>query len=123
MGCEAKSQLKLDLCRKKQHAAEALAGSARARLQACTSFRAKTTTLMGHMAKAEATFQKCRKMLKIDEAKLSKTMQTSSGRRSLPRPRPRVWLRVSKSVNMWPRVLRENTSRSSSVATLHTMLC
>merc|ERR1740133_57875 len=30
--CEAKSQLKLDLCRKKQHAAEALAGSARARL-------------------------------------------------------------------------------------------
>merc|ERR1719281_496706 len=56
--CEAKSQLKIDLCRKKQHAAEALAGSARARLQACTSFRAKTTTLMGHMAKAEATFQK-----------------------------------------------------------------
>merc|ERR1719506_1823412 len=43
--CEAKSQLKIDLCRKKQHAAEALAGSARARLQACTSFRAKTTTL------------------------------------------------------------------------------
>merc|ERR1712166_1344851 len=77
--CEAKSQLKLDLCRKKQHAAEALAGSARARLQACTSFRAKTTTLMGHMAKAEATFQKCRKMLKIDEAKLSKTMQINSG--------------------------------------------
>jgi len=34
--CEAKSQLKIDLCRKKQHAAEALAGSARARLQACT---------------------------------------------------------------------------------------
>merc|ERR1711957_463908 len=63
----------------KQHAAEALAGSARARLQACTSFRAKTTTLMGHMAKAEATFQKCRKMLKIDEAKLSKTMQINSG--------------------------------------------
>merc|ERR1711998_346476 len=79
MGCEAKSQLKIDLCRKKQHAAEALAGSARARLQACTSFRAKTTTLMGHMAKAEATFQKCRKMLKIDEAKLSKTMQINSG--------------------------------------------
>jgi hypothetical protein len=77
--CEAKSQLKIDLCRKKQHAAEALAGSARARLQACTSFRAKTTTLMGHMAKAEATFQKCRKMLKIDEAKLSKTMQINSG--------------------------------------------
>merc|ERR1719345_262353 len=77
--CEAKSQLKLDLCRKKQHAAEALAGSARARLQACTSFRAKTTTLMGHMAKAEATFQKCRKMLKIDEAKLSKTMPINSG--------------------------------------------
>merc|ERR1719272_2677466 len=77
--CEAKSQLSIDLCRKKQHAAEALAGSARARLQACTSFRAKTTTLMGHMAKAEATFQKCRKMLKIDEAKLSKTMQINSG--------------------------------------------
>jgi len=77
--CEAKSQLKIDLCRKKQHAAEALAGSARARLQACTSFRAKTTTLMGHMAKAEATFQKCRKMLKIDEAKLQKTMQINSG--------------------------------------------
>merc|ERR1712028_296109 len=34
---------------------------------------------MGHMAKAEATFQKCRKMLKIDEAKLSKTMQINSG--------------------------------------------
>merc|ERR1719272_207283 len=77
--CEGKSQLSIDLCRKKQHAAEALAGSARARLQACTSFRAKTTTLMGHMAKAEATFQKCRKMLKIDEAKLSKTMQINSG--------------------------------------------
>jgi hypothetical protein len=77
--CEAKSQLKIDLCRKKQHAAEALAGSARARLQACTSFRAKTTTLMGHMAKAEATFQKCRKMLKVDEAKLQKTMQINSG--------------------------------------------
>merc|ERR1712022_27833 len=79
MGCEAKSQLKIDLCRKKQHAAEALAGSAHARLQACTSFRAKTTTLMGHMAKAEATFQKCRKMLKIDEAKLSKTMKIHGG--------------------------------------------
>merc|ERR1711937_273825 len=77
--CEAKSRLKIDLCRKKQHAAEALAGSARARLQACTSFRAKTTTLMGHMAKAEATFQKCRKMLKIDEKKLQKTMQINSG--------------------------------------------
>merc|ERR1711937_82742 len=77
--CEAKSQLKIDLCCKKQHAAEALAGSARARLQACTSFRAKTTTLMGHMAKAEATFQKCRKMLKIDEKKLQKTMQINSG--------------------------------------------
>merc|ERR1711959_41756 len=77
--CEAKSQLKIDVCRKKQHAAEALAGSARARLQACTSFRSKTTTLMGHMAKAEATFQKCRKMLKIDEKKLQKTMQINSG--------------------------------------------
>merc|ERR1711966_322828 len=77
--CEAKSQLKIDLCRKKQHAAGALAGSARARLQACTSFRSKTTTLMGHMAKAEATFQKCRKMLKIDEKKLQKTMQINSG--------------------------------------------
>jgi hypothetical protein len=77
--CEAKGKLKIDLCRKKQHAAEALAGSAKARLQACTSFRAKTTTLMGHMAKAEATFQKCRKMLKVDEAKLSKTMQINSG--------------------------------------------
>merc|ERR1712100_447163 len=32
--CEAKSRLKIDLCRKKQHAAEALAGSARARLHA-----------------------------------------------------------------------------------------
>merc|ERR1711871_1429004 len=77
--CEAKARLKIDLCRKKQHAAEALAGSARARLQACTSFRSKTTTLMGHMAKAEATFQKCRKMLKIDEKKLQKTMQINSG--------------------------------------------
>ena len=34
---------------------------------------------MGHMAKAEATFQKCRKMLKIDEKKLQKTMQINSG--------------------------------------------
>merc|ERR1711871_634221 len=75
--CEAKSRLKIDLCRKKQHAAEALAGSARARLQACTSFRAKTTTLMGHMAKAEATFQKCRKMLKIDEKKRQKKLATA----------------------------------------------
>merc|ERR1719271_789432 len=36
--CEAKSRLKVDLCRKKQHAAEALAGSARARLRACVKF-------------------------------------------------------------------------------------
>jgi len=34
---------------------------------------------MGHMAKAEATFQKCRKMLKADEKKLAKTMQINSG--------------------------------------------
>merc|ERR1712072_176879 len=39
--CEAKSRLKIDLCRKKQHAAEALAGSARARLRACVKFRGK----------------------------------------------------------------------------------
>merc|ERR1711937_325643 len=77
--CEAKSQLKIDLCRKKQHAAEALAGSARARLQACTSFRAKTTTLMGHMAKAEATFQKEHALLKTNEEKLRKTMQINQG--------------------------------------------
>merc|ERR1711937_174074 len=77
--CEAKSQLRIDLCRKKQHAAEALAGSARARIQACTSFRAKTTTLMGHMAKAEATFQKEHKLLKQDESKLRKTMQINQG--------------------------------------------
>merc|ERR1711959_232261 len=32
-------RLKVDLCRKKQHAAEALAGSARARLRACVKFR------------------------------------------------------------------------------------
>merc|ERR1711937_798302 len=77
--CEAKSRLKIDLCRKKQHAAEALAGSARARLRACVKFRGKSELLMGHMAKAEATFQKCRKMLKIDEKKLQKTMQINSG--------------------------------------------
>merc|ERR1712054_52718 len=77
--CEAKARLKIDLCRKKQHAAEALAGSARARLRACVKFRGKSELLMKHMATAEATFQKCRKMLKIDEAKLQKTMQINQG--------------------------------------------
>merc|ERR1712022_101507 len=56
--CEAKSRLKVDLCRKKQHAAEALAGSARARLRACVKFRGKSELLMKHMATAEAKFQK-----------------------------------------------------------------
>merc|ERR1712093_811041 len=77
--CEAKSRLKVDLCRKKQHAAEALAGSARARLRACVKFRGKSELLMKHMATAEAKFQKEHKLLKIDEEKLRKTMQINGG--------------------------------------------
>merc|ERR1711939_686951 len=77
--CEAKSRLKVDLCRKKQHAAEALAGSARARLRACVKFRGKSELLMKHMATAEAKFQKEHKLLKEDEAKLRKTMQINGG--------------------------------------------
>merc|ERR1712057_113782 len=77
--CEAKSRLKVDLCRKKQHAAEALAGSARARLRACVKFRGKSELHMKHMATAEAKFQKEHKLLKIDEKKLQKTMQINSG--------------------------------------------
>merc|ERR1719271_1664322 len=77
--CEAKSRLKVDLCRKKQHAAEALAGSARARLRACVKFRGKSELLMKHMATAEAKFQKEHKLLKQDEEKLRKTMQINQG--------------------------------------------
>merc|ERR1712164_138690 len=77
--CEAKSRLKVDLCRKKQHAAEALAGSARARLRACVKFRGKSELLMKHMATVEAKFQKEHKLLKIDEEKLRKTMGINSG--------------------------------------------
>merc|ERR1712057_137749 len=77
--CEAKSRLKVDLCRKKQHAAEALAGSARARLRACVKFRGKSELHMKHMATAEAKFQKEHKLLKQDEAKLRKTMQINQG--------------------------------------------
>merc|ERR1712164_45830 len=77
--CEAKSRLKIDLCRKKQHAAEALAGSARARLRACVRFRGKSELLMKHMATAEAKFQKEHKLLKQDESKLRKTMQINQG--------------------------------------------
>merc|ERR1711968_406613 len=77
--CEAKSRLKIDLCRKKQHAAEALAGSARARLRACVKFRGKSELLMKHMATAEAKFQKEHALLKEDEAKLRKTMQINQG--------------------------------------------
>merc|ERR1719238_154077 len=77
--CEAKSRLKVDLCRKKQHAAEALAGSARARLRACVKFRGKSELLMKHMATAEAKFQKEHKLLLVDEEKLAKTMQINQG--------------------------------------------
>merc|ERR1711959_210020 len=77
--CEAKSRLKIDLCRKKQHAAEALAGSARARLRARVKFRGKSELLMKHMATAEAKFQKEHKLLKTDEEKLRKTMQINQG--------------------------------------------
>merc|ERR1711871_980299 len=77
--CEAKSRLKVDLCRKKQHAAEALAGSARARLRACVKFRGKIELLMKHMATAEAKFQKEHALLKADEEKLAKTMQINQG--------------------------------------------
>merc|ERR1711975_54683 len=77
--CEAKARLKIDLCRKKQHAAEALAGSARARLRACVKFRGKSEPLMKHMATAEAKFQKEHKLLKVNEEKLRKTMQINQG--------------------------------------------
>merc|ERR1712159_985822 len=77
--CEAKARLKVDLCRKKQHAAEALAGSARARLRACVKFRGKSELLMKHMATAEAKFQKEHKLLKVNESKLRKTMQINQG--------------------------------------------
>merc|ERR1712230_322401 len=77
--CEAKSRLKVDLCRKKQHAAEALAGSARARLRACVKFRGKSELLMKHMATAEAKFQKEHALLKTNEEKLRKTMQINGG--------------------------------------------
>merc|ERR1712167_259340 len=77
--CEAKSRLKVDLCRKKQHAAEALAGSARARLRACVKFRGKSELLMKHMATAEAKFQKEHALLKTNEEKLRKTMQIDQG--------------------------------------------
>merc|ERR1711970_696120 len=77
--CEAKLRLKVDLCRKKQHAAEALAGSARARLRACVKFRGKSELLMKHMATAEAKFQKEHKLLKVNEEKLRKTMQINGG--------------------------------------------
>merc|ERR1712022_110304 len=77
--CEAKARLKIDLCRKKQHAAEALAGSARARLRACVKFRGKSELLMKHMATAEAKFQKEHALLKTNEEKLRKTMQINQG--------------------------------------------
>merc|ERR1712070_1223567 len=77
--CEAKSRLKIDLCRKKQHAAEAPAGSARARLRACVKFRGKSELLMKHMATAEAKFQKEHKLLKVNEEKLRKVMQINQG--------------------------------------------
>merc|ERR1711871_1735405 len=77
--CEAKSRLKIDLCRKKQHAAEALAGSARARLRACVKFRGKSELLMKHMATVEAKFQKEHALLKTNEEKLRKTMQINQG--------------------------------------------
>merc|ERR1712216_393866 len=77
--CEAKARLKIDLCRKKQHAAEALAGSARARLRACVKFRGKSELLMKHMATAEAKFQKEHALLKADEENLRKTMQINQG--------------------------------------------
>merc|ERR1711871_1772717 len=77
--CEAKSRLKIDLCRKKQHAAEALADSARARLRACVKFRGKSELLMKHMATAEAKFQKEHALLKTNEEKLRKTMQINQG--------------------------------------------
>merc|ERR1711998_264153 len=77
--CEAKSRLKIDLCRKKQHAAEALAGSARARLRACVKFRGKSELLMKHMATSEAKFQKEHKLLKVNEEKLRKVMQINQG--------------------------------------------
>merc|ERR1711907_590156 len=76
--CEAKSRLKIDLCRKKQHAAEALAGSARARLRACVKFRGKSELLMKHMATAEAKFQKEHALLKTNEEKLRKSNRSYS---------------------------------------------
>jgi len=77
--CEATSRLKLDLSRKKQHAAESLAGSARARLRACVKFRGKSELLMKHMATAEAKFQQESQLLKTDTEKLRKTMEINAG--------------------------------------------
>merc|ERR1712093_457000 len=87
--CEAKSRLKIDLCRKKQHAAEALAGSARARLRACVKFRGKSELLMKHMATAEAKFQKEHALLKTNEEKLRKTMQINQGLTTAPSDKQR----------------------------------
>merc|ERR1712167_183892 len=90
--CEAKSRLKVDLCRKKQHAAEALAGSARARLRACVKFRGKSELLMKHMATAEA------KGLKICEH-VAKSIETRY--KTQLRKRNRSYARLLRTWNKY----------------------
>merc|ERR1712196_12842 len=94
--CEAKSRLKIDLCRKKQHAAEALAGSARARLRACVKFRGKSELLMKHMANAEA--KSMAKGLKICEH-VAKSIETRH--KTQLRKRNRSYARLLKTWNKY----------------------
>merc|ERR1711881_758155 len=94
--CEAKSRLKVDLCRKKQHAAEALAGSARARLRACVKFRGKSELLMKHMATAQA--KSMAKGLKICEH-VAKSIETRY--KTQLRKRNRAYARLLKTWNRY----------------------
>merc|ERR1711881_510882 len=116
--CEAKSRLKIDLCRKKQHAAEALAGSARARLRACVKFRGKSELLMKHMATAEAKFQKEHALLKTNEEKLRKTKLSGAQAKSMAKGL-KICEHVAKSIETrYKKQLRKrNRSYSRLLAT------
>merc|ERR1711937_1104765 len=72
--CEAKSRLKIDLCRKKQHAAEALAGSARARLRACEKFR-KTMQINQGLTTALADKQRRQKLSSAQAKSMAKGLK------------------------------------------------
>merc|ERR1711998_649351 len=115
--CEAKSRLKIDLCRKKQHAAEALAGSARARLRACVKFRGKSELLMKHMATAEAKFQKEHALLKTNEEKLRKTMQINQGLTTALADKQRKSKLSSAQAKSMAKLLKRNRSYSRLLAT------